>query len=48
MFRNITQESGNGDLIQITDPGGYATGVMGPITLDDVQQADNMQPESPR
>jgi len=42
VFRNITQESGNGDLIQITDPGGYATGAMGPITLDDVQQADNM------
>jgi hypothetical protein len=41
VFRNITQESGNGDLIQITDPGGYVTGIMGPITLDDVQQSDN-------
>jgi hypothetical protein len=41
VFRNITQESGNGDLIQITDPGGYSTGMMGPITLDDVQQSDN-------
>jgi hypothetical protein len=46
VFRNITQESGNGDLIQITDPGGYTTGVMGPITLDDVQQADNSSPNA--
>lgn len=41
VFRNITHESGAGDLIRITNPGGYNTGTMGPITLDDVGQSDN-------
>lgn len=41
VFRNITQESGNGDLLQITDPGSFSTG-FGAITMDDVQQSDNM------
>jgi hypothetical protein len=41
VFRNITQESGNGDLIQITNPGAHALGDVGPITLDDVAQSDN-------
>lgn len=43
VFRNITQASGNGDLIQITDPGNYTTG-FGAITLDDVQQSNTMTP----
>lgn len=47
VFRNITQESGNGDLIQITNPGGFTFGSLGPITLDDVQQSDNTSSTSP-
>jgi hypothetical protein len=42
VFRNITQESGNGDLIQISNPGAFTLGSVGPITLDDVQQSDNI------
>jgi hypothetical protein len=41
VFRNITQESGAGDLIQITNPSASIFPSVGPITLDDVQQADN-------
>jgi hypothetical protein len=41
VFRNITQESASGDLIQITDPGAYTMPPMGPITLDHVAQSDN-------
>ena len=41
VFQNITQEGGNTDLISITDPGSYAMGGLGPITLDDVQSVDN-------
>jgi hypothetical protein len=41
VFRNWTWESGNGDLIQITNPSSYTMDSIGPITLDDVQIADN-------
>jgi len=41
VFQNITQEGGDTDLISISDPGGYAMGGLGPITLDDVQSVDN-------
>ncbi len=41
VFRNWTWESGNGDLIQITNPSSFTMGSIGPITLDDVQIADN-------
>ena len=41
VFRNWTWENGNGDLITITNPGSYSIGGIGPITLDDVQIADN-------
>ena len=46
VFRNITQESGNGDLIQITNPGAHALQSVGPITLDDVAQSDNLNDSS--
>ncbi|MGH9563365.1 MAG: hypothetical protein ACRD3S_18075, partial [Terracidiphilus sp.] len=44
VFSNITQESGNTDLLTISDPGAFALGAVGPITMDDVQDSDNATP----
>jgi hypothetical protein len=41
VFRNVTQESGNGDFMSISVANGSTFYGFGPITMDEVQQSDN-------